>query len=34
TPIETKKPLVKDEEAVDVLGHSKDITSSSCEEDF
>nr|GEU73013.1 zinc finger, CCHC-type [Tanacetum cinerariifolium] len=36
TPIETKKPLVKDEEAadVDVLGHSKDFTSSSCEEDL
>nr|GEZ12820.1 ribonuclease H-like domain, reverse transcriptase, RNA-dependent DNA polymerase [Tanacetum cinerariifolium] len=36
TPIETKKPLVKDEEAadVDVSGHSKDFTSSSREEDL
>nr|GEV56480.1 ribonuclease H-like domain-containing protein [Tanacetum cinerariifolium] len=33
TPIETQKPLVKDEEAadVDVLGYSKDFTSSCCE---
>nr|GEV34259.1 L-ascorbate oxidase [Tanacetum cinerariifolium] len=36
TPIETQKPLVKDEEAadVDVLGYSKDFTSSSCEENL
>nr|GEX14865.1 ribonuclease H-like domain-containing protein [Tanacetum cinerariifolium] len=36
TPIETKKPLLMDEEAVDVdvLGHSKTFTSSSCEEDL
>nr|GEW98244.1 uncharacterized mitochondrial protein AtMg00810-like [Tanacetum cinerariifolium] len=36
TPIETKKPFVKDEEAddVDVSGHSNDFTSLSCEEDL
>nr|GEZ77958.1 putative ribonuclease H-like domain-containing protein [Tanacetum cinerariifolium] len=36
TPIETQKPLVKDEEAadVDVLGHSKDFTPSSYEENL
>nr|GEU62046.1 retrovirus-related Pol polyprotein from transposon TNT 1-94 [Tanacetum cinerariifolium] len=36
TLIETKKPLVNNAEAadVDVLGHSKDFTSSCCEEDF
>nr|GEW57315.1 putative ribonuclease H-like domain-containing protein [Tanacetum cinerariifolium] len=34
TPIETKKPLVKDKEAADVLGLSKNFTSLSCEEDL
>nr|GEU48902.1 ribonuclease H-like domain-containing protein [Tanacetum cinerariifolium] len=36
TPIETQKPLVKDEEAtdVDVSGYSKDFTSLSCEENL
>nr|GEX98899.1 copia protein [Tanacetum cinerariifolium] len=36
TPIETQKPLVKDEEAgdVDVLGYSKDFTSSSCDKNL
>nr|GEX74776.1 hypothetical protein [Tanacetum cinerariifolium] len=36
TSIETKKPLVKDEEAADVevSGHSKNFTSSTCEEDL
>nr|GFB53048.1 putative ribonuclease H-like domain-containing protein [Tanacetum cinerariifolium] len=36
TPIETQKPLVKDEEAadVDVLGYSKDFTSLSCKENL
>nr|GFD11037.1 putative ribonuclease H-like domain-containing protein [Tanacetum cinerariifolium] len=36
TPIKTKKPLFKDEEAadVDVSGHSKNFTSSSYEEDL
>nr|GEV06300.1 hypothetical protein [Tanacetum cinerariifolium] len=36
TPIETQKPLVKDEEAadVDVLGYSKDFTSLSYEENL
>nr|GEW54455.1 hypothetical protein [Tanacetum cinerariifolium] len=36
TPIETHKPLVKDEEAadVDVSGYSKDFTSLSCEENL
>nr|GEY87392.1 uncharacterized mitochondrial protein AtMg00810-like [Tanacetum cinerariifolium] len=36
TPIETQNPLVRDEEAadVDVLGYSKDFTSSSCEENL
>nr|GFA25845.1 hypothetical protein [Tanacetum cinerariifolium] len=36
TPIKTKKPLVKDAKAadVDVLGHSKDFTSTCCEEDL
>nr|GEW05771.1 putative reverse transcriptase domain-containing protein [Tanacetum cinerariifolium] len=36
TPIETQKPLVKDEEAadVDVSGYSKDFTPSRCEENL
>nr|GFA21987.1 ribonuclease H-like domain, reverse transcriptase, RNA-dependent DNA polymerase [Tanacetum cinerariifolium] len=36
TPIETKNPLVKDEKAadMDVLGHSKDFTSSCCKEEL
>nr|GEX70770.1 ribonuclease H-like domain-containing protein [Tanacetum cinerariifolium] len=36
TPIETLKPLVKDEEAadVDILGYFQDFTPSSCEEDL
>ncbi|GKF87303.1 copia protein, partial [Tanacetum coccineum] len=36
TPIETQKPLVKDEEVadVDVSGNSKDLPSLCCEEDF
>nr|GEX12336.1 ribonuclease H-like domain, reverse transcriptase, RNA-dependent DNA polymerase [Tanacetum cinerariifolium] len=36
TPIETQKPLVKDEEAadVDISGYSKDFTPSSCEENL
>nr|GEZ47147.1 hypothetical protein [Tanacetum cinerariifolium] len=36
TPIETQKPLVKDEEAadVDILGYSKDFTPLSCEENL
>nr|GFD12395.1 hypothetical protein [Tanacetum cinerariifolium] len=36
TPIETQKPLVKDEEAadVDISSYSKDFTPSSCEENL
>nr|GEU72006.1 hypothetical protein [Tanacetum cinerariifolium] len=36
TPIETQKPLVKDEKAadVDISGYSQDFTPSSCEEDL
>nr|GEX37470.1 uncharacterized mitochondrial protein AtMg00810-like [Tanacetum cinerariifolium] len=34
TPIETKKPLVKDEEAADVSSHSKNFTSSSVKRIF